>query len=72
MANKPTEKQLDILNYMSRITDYWKGSNDINSPTLEGDLEEELMNLETNLSGSEETELTVKMYNLLTFIRKIK
>jgi len=72
MANKPTEKQMDILNYMSKIIDYWKGTNDIDSPTLQGDLDEELINLEFDLSDTEEAELTDGMNNMLSFIRDRK
>jgi len=72
MANKPTQKQMDVLNYMSKIIDYWKGTNDIESPTLQGDLEEELINIDEELTNSEEAELVVKMNNLLGFVRKVK
>jgi len=72
MANKPTQKQMDVLNYMSKIIDYWKGTNDIESPTLQGDLDEELINIDEELTNSEEAELVVKMNNLLGFVRKVK
>ena len=63
---------MDVLNYMSKIIDYWKGTNDIESPTLQGDLDEELINIDEELTNSEETELVVKMNNLLGFVRKVK
>jgi len=70
---KPNEKQLQILNYVEMQIRYWKGTNDINSPTHHGDMEEEIWKIE-NLFDDEKDKQRVmdSLSEILKVVRKNK
>lgn len=69
---KPNEKQIAILNYLSTQIEYWKKTNDINSPTHNGDMEEELWNLDDILDERDKNEIVDSLSDLLYIVRTIK
>lgn len=73
---RPTTKQKSICAISSLHLTYWMRTNDISSPTHEGDLAEDIRNIhigigEEELTEDEQKELENKMNDLLNFIRKI-
>lgn len=67
----PNEKQKAICEIISRHTTYWTNSNDISSPTHQGDLYNELLERmgELNLTKDEINILYNKIITLHTIIK---
>lgn len=49
---KPTEKQKKVINILIDILKSWRDSNDIDSPTLNSDLEESLEELNDYIASA--------------------
>ena len=64
---KPTERQKEVIRKISKFIDAWEGSNDIDSPTLEADIESFVDDLETLYAVNKEsrTDLELGIYNIL-------
>ena len=71
---KPNGKQIAACTFIEKNARYWQHTNDISSPTHQGDLNEEVKNVqfgEDILTDEEQKELANKMNDLLQFIRKL-
>ncbi len=70
---KPTEKQVEVIKEILGIIKSWEGTNDINSPTHYGDINEELnkLELDTIITCPEETKLTTGLAYLLSTIQDL-
>ena len=66
---KTSNSQKEAIGICKRLLSYWENSNDITSPTLESDIEEEISN--SNLSEQDQDELDYIMRILLDQIIKI-
>lgn len=69
---KPNENQIEILDYVSSQINYWKRTNDINSPTHQGDMEEEMWKIEELLSDDQKEKILESLNNLLTTIKSVQ
>lgn len=72
--NRPTEKQKAICKLIGNQTLYWIATNDISSPTHDGDLKDDLIKLENDkiINASESKEIALRTQALLHFIQKLK
>lgn len=66
---KPTDNQKEICDYIISEAKFWKESNDISSPTHNGDIVDFMNRID--LTEEQEVELEYLMLNLLNFVRKI-
>lgn len=72
---RPNRTQRDICDFIIEQVDFWKNSNDINSPTHFSDLESRLDDLvedERLISQSQAQALDTYLTNLLVEIRNMK
>jgi hypothetical protein len=71
---KPTEKQIQIIEFIKEQVYFWKTTNDILSPTHYCDIEEEAFKLwgDDVLTDEEHKELVELSENLYQFIRNLK
>lgn len=72
---RPNKTQRDICDFIIEQVDFWKNSNDINSPTHFSDLESRLDDLvedERLISQSQAQALDTYLTNLLVEIRNMK
>ena len=67
---KATDKQKQICDLVIQQANFWKSSNDINSPTHYCDNSEFVRTLE--LSEEDEEDLTNFLDNLLNFVKEMK
>ena len=65
--SKPTGKQRKVISYIQQEAKSWYLSNDISSPTHNGDIKSFTINLD--LTEEQEYELEYLMLNLLNFVR---
>ncbi len=71
---QPNKKQIKVCKIISDQAEFWKGTNDITSPTHGCDIGETLNNsvLFDELTDSEADELETKLIDLLCFVRSLK
>ena len=69
---KANDKQIAIINYLQTQLSYWRDTNDIDSPTHGGDINEETINIDCELSDDEESVLEEETYNILKYIRTLQ
>ena len=67
---KTTDKQKQICDLVIQQANFWKSTNDINSPTHYCDISESVKSLE--LSEEDEEDLTNFLDNLLNFVKEKK
>lgn len=68
---KPTEIQIKTIDTIVSIVKSWKNTNDINSPTLISDIQEEMYsNLSDDMSYEEMDELSSVLEDLLWLIKE--
>lgn len=70
MTRKPTDRQVEILDYLLNEIKQWKNTNDLSSPTLDGDIGVFMVNVD--LDEKDQDYLKYLLGNLLTFIRDKK
>lgn len=69
---KPTKIQINVINAVIDQLNFWKSTNDINSPTHYCDMDEcYKASLEDYLSEKEIEELTTETCNLFQFIKNL-
>lgn len=69
---KPSEKQIRIINKILFIIGSWRNSNDINSPTVNSDIYEELDIIpEEELNEMNKIFISDKLLELLNKIREL-
>ena len=71
---KPTEKQKAVAKVVEQQGQFWQSTNDINSPTHYGDIQESLFTLsvENIITDEEEKLLDEKLGELYTLIKNFK
>ena len=69
---KPTEKQIELMNFCQSIISTWKHTNDINSPTHAVDLSEFILSDLDWLENDEQESLEELLWDLHIFIRYMK
>lgn len=71
---KPSDSQLEIINKCITQLNWWKSSNDINSPTLSSDIEDTIDNLviDNKLTEPQARNISGALHQLLTTIKQIK
>lgn len=68
---KPTEIQIKTIDTIVSIVKSWKNTNDINSPTLSSDIQEEIYaNLGEDMGYEDMDELTSVLEDLLWLIKE--
>lgn len=68
---KPTEIQIKAIDTIVSIVKSWKNTNDINSPTLNSDIQEEMYaSLGDDMGYEEMDELTSVLEDLLWLIKE--
>ena len=68
---KPTDKQKQICDLVIQQANFWKSSNDIDSPTHYCDNNESVSDIDW-LSEEDEEDLTNFLDNLLNFVKEKK
>jgi hypothetical protein len=71
---KPSDRQKEIAKLIESQAGYWSNTNDINSPTHEGDVDEEvrLLTLNDTITDDQVKILSDKILDLYYFIRDIE
>lgn len=69
---KPTELQKKICDLIISQAEFWKVTNDINSPTHYCDIGEEILRDFDELSDSQKDILEDRLIDLLIFVRSFK
>ncbi len=68
---KPNKNQLEVLDYLSTQIEYWKKTNDINSSTHHGDMEEEFWKIEELMDNKDKDIIIDSLCDILATIRKV-
>jgi len=68
---KPNNNQIETIKVLKTIISSWEKTNDIDSPTHEGDIDEEVLNLDF-LTEIESGKINANLTLLYYTIRKIK
>lgn len=71
---KPSDSQLELIDKFITQLNWWKSSNDINSPTLSSDIEETINSLiiDDKITEPQARSLSGALHQLLTTIKQIK
>jgi hypothetical protein len=71
---KPSDKQKELAKLIQSQAGFWLNTNDINSPTHEGDVGEEvrLLTLNDTITDNQVKVLEAKILDLYYFIRDIE
>ena len=67
---KPNDNQLEVIEFLMTQLKYWKGTNDISSPTHRGDITEEVIKLD-NITSEERAKLDIETGSLLRLIQSL-
>jgi hypothetical protein len=70
---KPTSKQIRVINFLRELLNVWENSNDISSPSHNGDILETIYarGLDSELTQEQIDYLEGDIWFLLNFIRQI-
>ena len=69
---KATEKQKRVIEFFRTQLNYWENTNDINSPTHEGDIREELNKLDDVLNDEEIATIDICAHQMYLNIKELE
>ena len=73
-SNPLNERQMDVVSAVSTVLSQWMGTNDIMSPQLQREMQNELMKLELNMSADRATitQIEQTVTGILNIVRRIQ
>ena len=69
---KPNENQKEVLSYLKNQISYWNNTNDINSSTHQGDMEEEFIHIEDFFDNESKDKLLHSLNEIYTLVKNVK
>lgn len=69
---KPTTKQIELIKTIEKIVSSWRSTNDINSPTHDSDIDEELRKHDFDANTDDKGLVTYALSDILEIIRRNK